>query len=456
MLRLSAAAALAATPYAGLSHEMRLWPLHDACNRAGEVQDTVETARSLHESLKCSSGLCGLRAIGTILGLASGKLHAQAAEPSATVETKAARRALAQIIDQIIAQIGSMPSATEAAESHDAQEAIATRIAGLMDDVLASLKGRCTLEAHNAIAAFLIEGVEPELARLAKQAKIFEIAVVPLYSGNVVTIGASFIVTPSFVGLGPDAILFVKPEKAEKAEKAAGAAEPAEPAEPEWVPLTLSTVRPEYAATVGFYRALYDAVSTRPDIVAHIRAILLDVPGIGATPWHRVLSDGAFTMVPLVKVPSEATTGLAVNQLAIVPTAMTPELASAMAAIVASMTKPAAEAAEPSGAFEPNGANGASGASGAFEPTGFSHFSYFTIAPAPPAPSPALLAAVKRKLTGLTGLTGLTSRRGLTGLSGLSESDDHWLSGLADESDDDTDGAPPLAKSAREQTDSAH
>lgn len=419
MLRQSAAAALAATPYHSLACEMPLMKLLGACLRARDVQETVETARFLHASLECS----GLRAIGTILGLASGKVHAQAAEPSATVETKAARRALAQIIDQIIAQIqtqiGSMPSATatEPAEIAEIAE-IATRIARLLDDVLASLKGRWgTLKAHNAIAAFLIDGVEPELARLAKKAPIFEIGVVPVY-GAVVTLGASFIVPRSFGpaangangaagangangAVGPNAILFVKTEKAAE----------------EWVPITLSAVRSEYAATVGFYRALYDAINTRPDIVAHIRAILLDVPRIAATPWHSVLSDGTFTLVPLVHL--QPTTGLAVNQLAIVPMAVTPELASAMAAIVATMTKAepeptGAEAAEPNGAFEPSG------------------FSYFTIAPAPPAAS----AAVKRCLSSLTGLTGLTDGD--------------------DESDDATDGAAPLAKSGREETDGAN
>ena len=442
MLRQSAAAALAATPYHSLACEMRRMRLVEACIRARDVQETVETARFLHASLNCS-GLSGLRAIGTILGLASGKVHAQAAEPSATVETKAARRALAQIIDQIIAQIGSMPSATatEPAEIAEIAE-IATRIARLLDDVLASLKGRWgTLKAHNAIAAFLIDGVEPELARLAKKAPIFEIGVVPVY-GAVVTLGASFIVPRSFGpaanganganganrAVGPNAILFVKAAEAAGAAEPAGAAEAEKPEKPEWVPITLSTVRSEYAATVGFYRALYDAINTRPDIVAHIRAILLDVPRIGATPWHSVLSDGTFTLVPLVHL--QPTTGLAVNQLAIVPMAVTPELASAMAAIVANMTKAEAEPAEPSGAEAP-GAEAAE-PTGAFEPSGFS---YFTIAPAPPAAS----AAVKRCLSSLTGLTGLT--------------------GLTDGDDDVTDGAAKSAKSAksgREETDGAN
>ena len=427
MLRQSAAAALAATPYHSLACEMRRMRLVEACIRARDVQETVETARFLHASLNCS----GLSAIGTILGLASGKVHAQAAEPSATVETKAARRALAQIIDQIIAQIGSMPSATatEPAEIAEIAE-IATRIARLLDDVLASLKGRWgTLKAHNAIAAFLIDGVEPELARLAKKAPIFEIGVVPVY-GAVVTLGASFIVPRSFGpaanganganganrAVGPTAILFVKAAEAAGAAEPAGAAEAEKPEKPEWVPITLSTVRSEYAATVGFYRALYDAINTRPDIVAHIRAILLDVPRIAATPWHSVLSDGTFTLVPLVHL--QPTTGLAVNQLAIVPMAVTPELASAMAAIVATMTKAEANGAEPTGAeaAEPNGA---------FEPSGFS---YFTIAPAPPAAS----AAVKRCLSSLTGLT-----------------DD-------DVTDEVTDGAAPPAKSGREETDGAN
>ena len=426
MLRQSAAAALAATPYHSLACEMRRMRLVEACIRARDVQETVETARFLHASLNCS----GLSAIGTILGLASGKVHAQAAEPSATVETKAARRALAQIIDQIIAQIGSMPSATatEPAEIAEIAE-IATRIARLLDDVLASLKGRWgTLKAHNAIAAFLIDGVEPELARLAKKAPIFEIGVVPVY-GAVVTLGASFIVPRSFGpaanganganganrAVGPNAILFVKAAEAAGAAEPAGAAEAEKPEKPEWVPITLSTVRSEYAATVGFYRALYDAVNTRPDIVAHIRAILLDVPRIGATPWHSVLSDGTFTLVPLVHL--QPTTGLAVNQLAIVPMAMTPELASAMAAIVANMTKPEANGAEPTGAE-------------AAEPSGFS---YFTIAPAPPAAA----AAVKRCLSSLTGLTGLT------------DGDD-------ESTDESTDGAAPPAKSGREETDGAN
>ena len=210
MLRLSAAAALAATPYHSLACEMPLMRLVEACIRARDVLETVQTARSLHASLKCSGlggsgGLCGTQAIGTILGLASGKVHAQAAEPSATVETKAARRALAQIIDQIIQII----AATEAAESREIGEIgdiaeIATRIARLLDDVLASLKGRWgTLKAHSPIAAFLIDGVEPELARLAKQAPIFEIGVVPVYGADVVTIGASFIVpSPLHFGHG--------------------------------------------------------------------------------------------------------------------------------------------------------------------------------------------------------------------------------------------------------------
>ena len=125
-------------------------------------------------------------------------------------------------------------------------------------------------------------------------------------------------------------------------------------------------MRKEFAAPVLFYRALYDAVNTRPDIISHIRAILLaalDAPGSGPSgpsgpsPWHKVITDGTFRLVPLIHEQHLSTTGLAVNQLAIVSAA--PELEHTMRTIAANMTrvpepKPKTEAeAKPEADTEP-------------------------------------------------------------------------------------------------------
>ena len=109
-------------------------------------------------------------------------------------------------------------------------------IAGHLDDIRASLEGKWGApKAHNAMAEFLIDDVETDLARSAKGAPIFEVAVVSVHRVDV-TLGASFIVPRSFAkrdaangavngAVGPNAFLF---QKADKAGSASGDS---------WVPL---------------------------------------------------------------------------------------------------------------------------------------------------------------------------------------------------------------------------
>ena len=244
-------------------------------------------------------------------------------------------------------------------------------IAAHLADIRASLKGKWGApKAHNAMAEFLIDDVETDLARSVKNAPIFEIDVVTVYRVPV-TIGACFIVPRSFAkrdangavngAVGPNAFLF------QKAERAEGAAS--------WVPLTLSPVRNTLAATVRFYRALYAAVS-RPDIIWHIRTVLLaaleapdaigSVDGSAASPWRQVITDGTFRLVPLIHEQHLSTTGLAANQLAIVPASLTPELAQTMRTIAANLGPKPEPETDPEAETEP-------------APR------YFTIAPTPAA-----------------------------------------------------------------------
>jgi hypothetical protein len=400
-MSMSPAAALAPTPFHAAVYEITTWQLMQACHRARAIEGSVEIARFLRAALRHASATSEsatserltserLTSAGIVLALASGALRTQAAEPHATVDVQAEKRNLAEHLDRIIEQISAISAirsqgqeeahaeeahAEEAQEAQDAQaREICVAIAAHLADIRASLKGKWGApKAHNAMAEFLIDDVETDLARSAKNAPIFEIDVVTVYRVPV-TIGACFIVPRSFAkrdangavngAVGPNAFLF------QKADKAEGAAS--------WVPLTLSPVRNTLAATVRFYRALYDAVS-RPDIIWHIRTILLaaleapDAIGSAASPWHQVITDGTFRLVPLIHEQHLSTTGLAANQLAIVPASLTPELAQTMRAIAANITpKPEAET-DPEAETEP-------------APR------YFTIAPTP-------AAGAKRKLS---------------------------------------------------------
>jgi hypothetical protein len=349
-MSMSPAAALAPTPFHAVAYESTTWQLMQACRRALAIDESVEIARFLraalrHASATSESATSSLTSAGIVLALASGALRTQAAEPHATVDAQAEKRNLAEHLDRIIEQISAIRSHAEEAHAEaqaaQAQESCVA-IAAHLADIRASLKGKWGApKAHNAMAEFLIDDVETDLARSVKNAPIFEIDVVTVYRVPV-TIGACFIVPRSFAkrdangavngSVGPNAFLF------QKAERAEGAAS--------WVPLTLSPVRNTLAATVRFYRALYAAVS-RPDILWHIRTILLaaleapdaigSADGSAASPWHQVITDGTFRLVPLIHEQHLSTTGLAANQLAIVPASLTPELAQTMRTIAANL-----------------------------------------------------------------------------------------------------------------------
>jgi hypothetical protein len=97
--------------------------------------------------------------------------------------------------------------------------------------------------------------------------------------------------------------------------------------------------------TVLWYRLVTKAVNERADIKDTIQAALLKALGVGSTasPWYAVISKGTFSVVVLVHVRKHSTVGLAMYQLAIVPSAesmsgSSPELAETMGAIKANMT----------------------------------------------------------------------------------------------------------------------
>ena len=300
---MSAASALDATPLRGLSCEIAPEELALACIAAREIEMDIGVARLLHGAV-CAAEAGDAKNLGILLGLASGKLSRQAAKPP--VEHQPAKRLLAHRIETIAA----MDS-----------DAIMREIRPIRDDVVASLKGRWGKPAaHDAIRKLLIEAVESDIAKRAKDARIFEI-------GDVlgVTVGVGFVVPRSFndednAAVGSNAFLFEK-------------------VGPSWVPMTRSPVRKDYAATVGLYRAVKDAVNTRPEITEHLRTVLLAAIGSGS-PWHKVISEGDFQSVPLIHM--RGTTGLALYQLAIVPGSIAPDLAHVMATIVANMTRNAA------------------------------------------------------------------------------------------------------------------
>jgi hypothetical protein len=301
---MSAAPAIAATPLRGLSCEITPEDLALACICVRDIEMDVGVARLLHGAL-CAAEAKDTKNLRILLGLASGKLRRQAAKPP--VDTQQAKQLLAHRIEGIAAMVS--------------EDAIMLEIRPIRDDIVASLKGRWGKPAsHDAIRKLLIEGVESDIAKRAKDARIFEIGVV-----LGVTVGVGFVVPRSFndednAAVGSNAFLFEKVGSS-------------------WVPLTRSPVRKSYAATVGFYLAVKDAVNTRPEIAEHLRTILL--AAIGSTsPWHKVISDGDFKSVPLIHL--RGTTGLALYQLAIVPGSITPELAHVMATIKANMTSNAA------------------------------------------------------------------------------------------------------------------
>ena len=99
--------------------------------------------------------------------------------------------------------------------------------------------------------------------------------------------------------------------------------------------------------TVLWYRLVKKAVNERADIKETIQALLLKALGASASasPWHAVLSKGAFSIevLRLVHGRKHGTVGLGMYQLALVPAvpageSMSAELAETMEAVKANMT----------------------------------------------------------------------------------------------------------------------
>ena len=230
------------------------------------------------------------------------------------------------------AQLAEMAAAVQAQEA-----ALRVELKERLDAIVEALKGRWGTEAaHPGLVSFLIEGTKSKLATLAEEAGVTELGTVRLYRGKTMTIGASFVVPTRFAtngSVGPNMFLFKKVDG-------------------RWVALTGSAVNKNDLKTIMWYRLAKKAVNERADIKESIRALLLkSLEASGASgasgpesPWHAVLSKGTscsdFTLDVFIHERKSSTVGLAMYQLALVPTAesMTAELAETMATVKKNMT----------------------------------------------------------------------------------------------------------------------
>jgi hypothetical protein len=220
---------------------------------------------------------------------------------------------------------------SDVAESAQALEAaVRVETKGHLAAVVEGLRGRWgTAAAHDGLVKLLIEGTKSKIASLAETAGITELGTVRLLKDKTVTLGGSFVVPTRFAtngSVGPNVFLFKK-----------------DPVTGEWVAITGSAVSKNDLETALWYRLVKKAVSERADIKDTIQALLLKALGASAasSPWHSVISKGSFSLEVLVHERKHSTVGLAMYQLAIVPSAesMTSELAETMGTVKASMTK---------------------------------------------------------------------------------------------------------------------
>lgn len=355
---------LAGTPLAGLSRRLT----HEVvgmCLESRELDAELKVARLVRRALKAleenESKALNLKEAGTSLGLAAAVLKGKAAkhpflfqdaklklaEALSGLEERtrdvAAMYELCGIDDA--AELAEKAPSWDVAESAQALEAaVRVETKGHLDAVVEGLRGRWgAAAAHDGLVKFLIEGTKSTIACIAETAGITEFGTVRLLKDKTVTIGGSFVVPTRFVkdgSVGPNVFLFAK-----------------EPTTGEWVAITGSAVSKNDLETALWYRLVKKAVSERADIKATIQGLLLKALGVGETttvsagpkaattsPWHDVIAKGTFSLEVLVHERKHSTVGLAMYQLAIVPSVesmsgSSPELAETMGAIKANMTK---------------------------------------------------------------------------------------------------------------------
>jgi hypothetical protein len=218
--------------------------LHDACLLARIVGRTAKIVSLVHSALRAleSGTISGATQAHDSLVAAAAKLRDQAPKmPSWSDAFLGARpkSRLAESLEKIAAAI-SAPSSVELSP------ALCVLIAGHLDDLFASLKGRwCAPDAHAAIAQFLLGDQSSQLTDELRQARLFDIGEV----GRRGSFGLRFLAQAGV----PTAFLFRT--------DGTGAA---------WVPVTFGPFFKSTDLTRALYLAVESAVNTRQDIQAHI------------------------------------------------------------------------------------------------------------------------------------------------------------------------------------------
>jgi hypothetical protein len=347
--------ALAGTPLAGLSRRLT----HEVVEmglESREIDAELKVVRLVRLALKAleekESKALNLKEAKASLGLAAAVLKGKAAKHPFIF--REAKLKLAEALSDLEERTGDvavmyglcgvddaealadLAHHSDVAESAQAMEAaVRVETKGHLDAVVEGLRGRWgTAAAHDGLVQFLIEGTKSKIASLAETAGVTELGTVRLLKDKTVTLGGSFVVPTRFAtngSVGPNVFLFAK-----------------DPVTGEWDAITGSAVSKNDLETVLWYRLVTKAVNERADIKATIQAALLKALCVGASatvsPWRAVISKGSFSVVVLVNKRKHSTVGLAMYQLALVPSAesmsgSSPELAETMGAIKANMTE---------------------------------------------------------------------------------------------------------------------
>jgi hypothetical protein len=348
----------AATRLAGLSRQLKPGEVGEFCLESRDVDEEIKVGRLVHRALKAveakDAKARNLKEAGVCLYVAAANLNRKAAKhPFTDAKAKQDLADALEDLDEKTKVLADMYAScgaddaealaaeadlSEAAAEAQAQEAaLRVQLKERLDAIVEGLKGRWGTEAaHAGLRSFLIEGAKSKIATLAEEAEITELGPVRLYGDKTMTLGGSFVVPTRFAtngSVGPNMFLF---------EKVDG----------QWVALTGSAVNKNDLKTIMWYRLAKKAVNERADIKETIRALLLkSLEASGASgasgaesPWHAVLSKGSscldFALDVFIHERKSSTVGLAMYQLALVPTAesMTQDLAETMATVKTNMT----------------------------------------------------------------------------------------------------------------------
>ena len=160
------APALAAPALAAFAANMSAKDLRDACGLACGIQMDVDVARTLLAALRAPDASKREKLLGDAADTLS--RHALKSEIGAEAESK---RELAGFIDEIAGMV-----ADRFRVAGPGFEKVGVLIAGLVESIVEGLRARWgASDAHEAIRAFVIDGVEPELAKRARESGIGEI-----------------------------------------------------------------------------------------------------------------------------------------------------------------------------------------------------------------------------------------------------------------------------------------